>query len=173
MMRTYARNSPESAARVLVMLMMVDARIEDGELEVLDRVRAFELLGLSRREFAAVLQDYCADLAQEGAATTAVSGRRIRAATGGRIRLVSRDVVDAVCEPVQDRGLRLLASALALNVLDGDGDLAEAELAVFQRILWRWGYTLDSLEQRLARLPNPRQEQPEPVDGPAIVLRAA
>lgn len=163
MMRTYARNSPESAARVLVMLMMVDARIEDGELEVLDRVRAFELLGLSRREFAAVLQDYCADLAQEGAAT----------APGGRIRLVSSDVVDAVCEPVQDRGLRLLASALALNVLDGDGDLAEAELAVFQRILWRWGYTLDSLEQRLARLPDPRQEQPEPVDGPAIVLRAA
>lgn len=163
MMRTYARNSPESAARVLVMLMMVDARIEDGELEVLDRVRAFELLGLSRREFAAVLQDYCADLAQEGAAT----------APNGRIRLVSSDVVDAVCEPVQDRGLRLLTSALALNVLDGDGDLAEAELAVFQRILWRWGYTLDSLEQRLAHLPDPRQEQPEPVDGPAIVLRAA
>ena len=172
MMRTYARNSPEASARVLVMLMMVDARIEDGELEVLDRVRAFELLGLSRRDFAAVLQAYCADLPATGGGTV----------PGGRVRLVSREVVDAVCEPVQEPRLRLLTSALALNVLDGDGYLAEAELAVFQRVLWRWGYTLDALEQRLTNLPGARSQmqsqmapepQPEPVDGPAIVLRAA
>jgi hypothetical protein len=166
MMRTYARNSPEASARVLVMLMMVDARIEDGELEVLDRVRAFELLGLSRRDFASVLQAYCADLPATGAVP------------GGRVRLVSREVIDAVCEPVQEPRLRLLTSALALNVLDGDGDLAEAELAVFQRVLWRWGYTLDALEQRLTNLPGTRSQmqsqlEPEPVDGPAIVLRAA
>ena len=59
-----------------------------------------------------------------------------------------------------------------------DQELVEQGAAVWRR----WGYTLDALEQRLTNRPGAPSQmqsqiapepQPEPVDGPAIVLRAA
>lgn len=60
--RSYAPNGPEAAARVLAMMMLTDMRVEDAELEALDRLGVYGIIGLSKRGFSEVFQDYCEDL---------------------------------------------------------------------------------------------------------------
>ena len=65
-MRPYPRNSPGAAARIVALAALADGNIRKAELDILDRLRAYEQLGLARAEFHAVVQTLCENLLTPG-----------------------------------------------------------------------------------------------------------
>jgi uncharacterized tellurite resistance protein B-like protein len=137
-MKSYEKNSPEAVARVLAMMMITDAKLDDRELAIMDELSIYDIIGISRAGFSDVVQDYCKQLLESGNPQ-------------GRIRLVDKDRIDAVIDCVDDPRKRVYACGMLLNIANADGELSETELAVFNYILERWGMTLESLETELTR----------------------
>lgn len=61
MMRNYAKNSPQAAARFLVLTALADGDLDRLELAVLDHFPALRKLGIDRELVDAVLGDFCED----------------------------------------------------------------------------------------------------------------
>ena len=137
-MKHYERNSPEAVSRILAMMMITDARLDDREVEVLDQLRVFDIIGISRAGFSRVVQDYCDELAGAGTAE-------------GKIRLVDKQRIDRIIDLVDDHATRVNTCGMILNIANADGKLHDSELAVFGYVLERWGMTLESLERELTR----------------------
>jgi uncharacterized tellurite resistance protein B-like protein len=134
----YAANSPEAVSRILAMMMITDAKLDDRELDVLDKLRIFQLVGISKERFSEVVQNYCQDLSRSENST-------------GKIRLVDKARIDQIVDRVDDRETRLKTCRMLLNIASADGTLHDAELSVFRYILERWGLTLESLHAPGAR----------------------
>jgi uncharacterized tellurite resistance protein B-like protein len=136
-MKRYAKNSPEAVARVLAMTMVTDARLDDRELDIMERLGLYELLGLTRREFSEVLRTYCDDVVAAGSAD-------------GRVNLMDRTTVDAVLDAVDDPARRLQAATMVLNIVKADEDFHDAELALLRHILERWGLSLTDVRRAVS-----------------------
>jgi hypothetical protein len=134
----YAVNSPEAVSRVLAMMMITDAKLDDRELDVLDKLHIFDLVGITRDRFLQVVQNYCQDLTRSGNSV-------------GKIRLVDRTRIDRIVDCVDDPAVRLKTCRMLLNLASADGTLHDAELAVFRYILERWGLTLESLHAQVTK----------------------
>lgn len=132
-MKKYAINSPEALARVLVMQMVCDGNFNPEELEELEHLHVYEVLGISRKGFIQVLHDYCNDISDE-------------ADEEGRISLINRERIDLVLDGVSDSKKRLQVAAMALDLSKSDKTINDAELAVFSHMLKQWRLTLDSLQ---------------------------
>lgn len=132
-MKKYAINSPEAMARVLVMQMVCDGNFNPEELEELEHLHVYEVLGISRKGFIQVLHDYCNDISDE-------------ADEEGRISLINRERIDLVLDGVSDNKKRLQVAAMALDLSKSDKTINDAELAVFSHMLKQWRLTLDSLQ---------------------------
>jgi uncharacterized tellurite resistance protein B-like protein len=137
-MKAYGRNSPEAIARVLAMMMITDARLDDREIEIMDELRIFDIVGISRSGFSQVVKDYCDELLASGS-------------KDGRVKLVDKARIDDVIAAVDDPQKRVQTAGMILNIANADGNIHETELAVFRYVLERWGMTLESLERDLAR----------------------
>lgn len=137
-MKAYPRNSPEAISRILAMMMITDAKLDDREIEVLDRLRVFDVIGISRGGFSRVVQDYCSELLANGASV-------------GKVRLIDKERIDRIIDLVDDQARRVQTCSIILNIVNADGNIHDAELAVLRHILERWGMTLESLERDLTR----------------------
>jgi uncharacterized tellurite resistance protein B-like protein len=137
-MKAYAKNSPEAISRILAMMMITDARLDDREIEIMDQLRIFDIIGISRSGFSQVVQDYCGELLNGGA-------------HDGKIRLVDKQRINAIVDLVDDPRKRVDTCGMILNIANADGKIHDTELAVFGYILERWGMTLESLERELTR----------------------
>jgi uncharacterized tellurite resistance protein B-like protein len=137
-MRVYPRNSAEAISRILAMMMITDAKLDDREIEVLDRLRVFDIIGISRGGFSQVVQDYCSELLAGGAG-------------GGKVRLIDKQRIDRIIEPVDDQVKRVQTCGIILNIVNADGNIHDTELAVLGYILERWGMNLEPLERELTR----------------------
>jgi len=137
-MKDYERNSPQAVSRILAMMMITDAKLDDREVEVLDELRVFDIVGITRAGFSEVVKDYCAELMETGGAS-------------GKIRLVDKARIDRIIDLVDDPQKRVNTCGMILNIANADGTLHDSELAVFGYILERWGMTLESLERELTR----------------------
>jgi uncharacterized tellurite resistance protein B-like protein len=137
-MKAYAKNSPEAVARILAMIMITDARLDDREIEILDQLRIFDILGLSRGAFSRVVQDYCVELMDA-------------CGEDGKIRLLDQERINEIVDLVEDPQQRITTCGMILNIANADGRLDDTELAVFRHILDRWGMTLESLDRDLTQ----------------------
>jgi uncharacterized tellurite resistance protein B-like protein len=137
-MKAYGKNSPEAISRVLAMMMITDAKLDDREIEIMDELRIFDIVGISRSGFSQVVRDYCEELLKGDAKT-------------GRVKLVDKARIDEVIAAVDDPQKRVQTAGMILNIANADGRIDDAELAVFRYIMERWGMTLESLERDLAR----------------------
>ncbi len=137
-MNNYASNSPEAISRVLAMMMITDAKLDERELEVLDELNIYELVGISRDGFAQVVQEYCEDLLQSSNPQE-------------RVRLVDKDRIDRIIDCVDDRHKRIYTCGMLLNVANADGQISDSEMAVFTYILERWGLSLEELEAEFTK----------------------
>jgi len=135
-MKRYPKNSPEAVARIVAMMMIADSRLDDRELGIMDELRIYDIIGISRNQFSQVMQEYCSDLMSVGE-------------KDGRIRLVDEDRINEIVDLVDDHDTRVRACSMMLNIAKADGKLHATELAVFKHILDRWGFTLESLEREL------------------------
>ncbi len=61
-MRSYPRNSPQAAARIVALALLADGNLCKSELEALERHGAHAQLGLSPAELHTVVHDLCQDL---------------------------------------------------------------------------------------------------------------
>ncbi len=136
-MKSYPTNSPEAVSRIVAMMMITDSSLDDRELEVMDELRIYDIIGISRSGFSQVVQDYCTELMSAGG-------------EDGKIRLVDKDRINAVVDLVDDHEKQVQTCGMILNIANADGKLHDTELAVFNYILDRWGLTLESLERELA-----------------------
>ena len=135
-MKAYLKNSPEAVARILAMMMIADAKLEDREIDIMDELRGFDIVGISRERFSQVMHDYCSEL-------LALGGK------DGKVHLIDRQRLNEIADSVDDPKKRLLAAGLMLNIANADGKLHDTELVVFKYVLDRWGMTLESLEAEL------------------------
>ena len=131
-MKTYAQNSPEAMSRVVAMMIVTDAHIDDREIAALDRADAYQLLGISRENFMRAARDYCSDLVAE-------------AHELGETLLMDPDRVDHVIDCVDMVDQRIVIARLLLNVMVADHKQEHGELALRDHIFDRWHLTHDQV----------------------------
>jgi hypothetical protein len=137
-MQLYAPNSPQAMSRIIAMMIVADANIDDREIMMLDQLDAFALLDISRKDFMAVARDYCGDLVRNAEAH-------------GTTPLIDPQRTDYVIDCVTDRTRRLIVAQLLLAVVSADHDHNEGELVLFAHILDRWDLTRDEIASATKR----------------------
>lgn len=128
-LRTYPVDSPRARARLIVLALLADGRLDAAELDGLTKFQAFESLGLSREDFFQVLYDFCADVAglPEGSGSYLMSPADL-------------DTLFAeVCGPAERRQLL----RLMFDVIRSDGHLAPSEARLFWTALDTWRLRLN------------------------------
>ncbi|AXK40339.1 TerB family tellurite resistance protein [Crenobacter cavernae] len=137
-MKTYTPNSPETLARLLAMFMITDGNMDPREIESLENLHVYEILGLSRKRFMQILVDYCNDVSDE-------------AEGDGTIHLIDKPRFDALLEDITERKQRILAAALAIDICKSDGAINEGEMALLRYMLDAWGISLDDIENEFVK----------------------
>jgi len=126
-------NQGESAATRLVMLaLLADGDSARADIGLLERLRAFDLLGVRREDFAAAVQAYCDELREaavggEGAPYLSVGVQRIR----------------GLLTSLQDRARQREIAGLMFRIIRADGRIQTGE----SLLLWE---ALDAWKLRLA-----------------------
>jgi uncharacterized tellurite resistance protein B-like protein len=138
-MRSYPRNSPQAAARIVALALLADGNLCKSELEVLERHGAHAQLGLSPAELHAVVHDLCQDLLAYGDMAWSGSSQ------------VDRRTLCSLLAEVQDPQLQLAVLKLCVAVVETDEHVAEGESAVLAEALTQWG-----LPQVWLQNPQPR-----------------
>ncbi len=136
-MRNYPQNSPEALSRVVAMMIVTDANIDNREIAVLDRADAYQSLGISRENFMRVARDYCSELVAE-------------ASELGETLLIDPDRVDKVIDCIDQANEQIAAARLLLIVMAADYKQEKSELALLAHIFDRWQLTHDQAASTLA-----------------------
>ena len=130
--RTYRRNSPEAAARVIAALIAHDGRLDWRELEFLDDVGTLQILGIERGRFMEVLSRYL--------------GERLGGMAAGRS--ASAGQFDAELDAIDDRTTQLVVAAVLLYLAEIDGVQA-GERELVRHVWQRWNVTPQMLEREM------------------------
>ena len=134
-MRSYPRNSPQAATRILALTMLADGHQCPSELALLERLEVHEQLGLSRAELHAVVHTFCEDLLAFSAGMCWAD-----------LSLVKPDPLRQVLGEVDDPELQGRLMSLCIALVEADLHLAERESVVLAAALLQW---------RLVRQPAP------------------
>lgn len=124
-MRSYPRNSPEAAARVLALLLFVDGHVSPTELQLMESMGAAGALGLGRDDLSGIVQSMCEDLMVSAPGGDLVSG------LDGDTRAALFGEVDA---PDLQRKILALATAL----VGADRHLSENETRLLDELREHW-----------------------------------
>jgi hypothetical protein len=135
-MKNYTPNSPEAMARILAMMIVTDAHIDDREIAILDRLDAYAILGLTRNEFMRVAQDYCTQLVKE-------------AEEHGETPILDADRADTVIDCVDVPSRRIIVARLLLAILAADQQQRESELVLYAHILDRWNISREEVAKTM------------------------
>lgn len=125
-MRSYLRNSPEAAARIVALVLVSDGNVCRSEVEVLQHLRVEQELGLAPGTFAQVMRDLCEDL--------------LMGAYGSGSMMCSVDDVTlaSLLAEVVETGLQSKVLRLARAAAEADRHLAEAEAWVVEAACRQW-----------------------------------
>lgn len=141
-MRSYPRNSPQAAARIVSLALLADGHLCKEELEVLDRVGAHEQLGLTRAEMHDVTHSFCEDLLSA-----------MHLAWDDACRIDPRTLAELMAE-IDDPMLRITVLGLCQAVVEADRHLADGESIVMEAAVEHWGLQASMFrtpdEERLA-----------------------
>ena len=136
-MKKYVDNSPEAMARVLVMQMMANDNITSEELDRLELLDVYKILGIERKRFIQVLDDYCNDLSDE-------------ADVEGKIPLLVKERMNSILDCITERKKQLLLAALSLDIFKLDREFSDVEILVFNHLLGHWHLSLNELREVFA-----------------------
>ena len=128
-MRTYPKNSRHAAARIVALTMLADGNLCKTEMDVLDRLHAHALLGISPSELQVVVRDLCEDL-------FSTSHQSWGAAC------LDRATLTGLLEEIDDCELRLLVMELCVAVVEADAHPAEGEATVLTAMHEHWRQVL-------------------------------
>lgn len=125
-MRTYPRNSPQAAARLVALALVADGHVSAVELDTLQQV-GIDRLGLDRAGLHGVLHDLCEDLLATAHLTWA-----------DECRVDPRSLQELLAE-VDDPALRRTVMALAVAGVEADGHVSAGESMLLQAAVECWG----------------------------------
>jgi cytosine/adenosine deaminase-related metal-dependent hydrolase len=126
-MRTYPRNSAQSAARIVALTLVADGDIGDAELAWLDRLAVHQQLGLQRHELHAVLDLFCEDLLSSGQLKWADA-----------CPVDERTLAELMGE-IDDPGLRLKVLRWCVDLAESDAHVDPGESIVLVAAVEHWG----------------------------------
>ena len=114
-MRSYPRNSPEAAARIVALVLISDGHVCRSEIEALRHLPLEQELGLAPGSFAKVVQTLCEDA--------------LMGAYGGGSMMCSVDdaTFASLLAEVDEPALQAKVLRLARAAADADQHLADAE----------------------------------------------
>lgn len=127
-MRSYPRNSPEAAARIVALVLISDGHVCRTEVEALQRLQVEPELGLTPGAFAQVVHTLCEDLLMGsfGSATMMCS--------------VDGDTLASLLAEVDDPALQARVLRLAAAAAEADRHVADAEALVVDAAQKQWGF---------------------------------
>ncbi|HET7795462.1 MAG TPA: TerB family tellurite resistance protein [Rhizobacter sp.] len=128
-LRSYPRNTPEAAARIVALALIANGRIQAVEVAALDALHAHERLGLTPQRWHAVIHDLCTDL--------------LGPARCGDDACVSSELLGHLLDEVDDDRLRHVVLHLCSAVVQADRQIDDAESFVLLGAIERWGLPPD------------------------------
>ena len=134
-MRSYPRNSPEAAARIVALTLLADGHLSRSELDVLERAKEAKTLGLAPDGLHHVLHTLCEDL---------LAGAQQNWADACK---VDPAALSQLLDEVDDPALRLKVMRLCLDVANADHHVAEGESVILSAVLDHWGASALKVEQ--------------------------
>lgn len=137
-MRTYPRNSPQAAGRILALALLADGHLCKRELDTLDRLDAHTRLGLARTELHAVVHGFCEDLLQH------------MHLSWGDACQVDQVTLAMLMADIDDPALRQTVLELCLAIVDADDHLAEGESVLLNAAIAHWDLHHDVLRPQHA-----------------------
>ncbi len=120
-----SKPASDASARVLALMVAANGHIDPREMDALEELDAFALLGVPRTRFTALARD-C--LQEVGLGLSECSWLRAR----------DLAYVDHLLEAVADPKERLLLCRLAAAVMTADGQVTSGERLVYDHVLARW-----------------------------------
>lgn len=145
-LREYPLNSPRAKARLVVLALLADGRLDKREFASLDKHGVYAALGLSREDFVAVLLDFCSDAA--------------RLPNGQGSYLISPQILQGLFAEVAGRAERKALVQHIFATLCSDGRLDEGEERLFWHAVDAWNLHITDLspDKKAATVPPPPQE---------------
>lgn len=125
-MRSYPRNSPEAAARIVALVLISDGHVCRSEVDALHRLELERELGLSPGAFAQVVRTLCEDLLMG-----AHSG-------GSMMCSVDEATLASLLAEVDDPVLQTQVLRLASAAAEADTHLADAEAMLVAAACLQW-----------------------------------
>lgn len=142
--RKYPKDSPQAAARLVVLALLADGIVDGSEARLLERQDVVARLGLEHEQFDKVFYEFCEDLL----------GNATRLATG-QLELDTHNIqklLDEICEPtLQKKMLRIM-----LDIVNADCCLTAAEAALVAQAQKAW--ELDLFEVADSSIPRHRNK---------------
>lgn len=132
-MRTYPRNSPQAAGRIVAIAMLADGHLAPVELEALVHQPAFEKLGLSRAALHEVIHGLCEDLLWTAGLTWS------------DVCHVDPGTLASVMSEVDDRVLQFAVLQCCATVVEADGHVAPGESIALTSAVDHWSLQRDML----------------------------
>jgi len=122
-MRSYPKNSPQAAGRILALMMIVDGNLASSELQALDRSKILDHIDLETSAFQRLLQDLCDDM--------------LTSTLHGSVQL-SNTVIDSLLEEITEPDLRRKLLHTMWKIADADDWLADGEAVLLARAGTMW-----------------------------------
>ncbi len=125
-MRSYPRNSPEAAARIVALVLVSDGHVCNSEFDVLKHLGAERELGLEPQRLPHIVHTLCEELLVGGYASGSLLGN------------VDDSTLASLMAEVSDPALRRTVLRLSLAAVRADGHLADGEMMVVEAARHHW-----------------------------------
>jgi hypothetical protein len=134
-MRSYPRNSPEAAARIVALLLISDGHVCSSEFDILKRLGADSELGLGPHLLPQIVHTLCEEMLLGGYQA------------GSLMDQVDDRTLASVMAEISDPALQRTVLRLSLAAARADGHLADGETVVLEAARHHW-QLLDDEEPR-------------------------
>ena len=125
-MRSYPRNSPEAAARIVALVLISDGRACRSEFDILKQLGAERELGLEPQILPHIVYTLCEELLADGCETDSFIGK------------VDNSALASLMAEISDEALQRKVLRLSLAAARADGHLADGETLVIEAARHHW-----------------------------------
>ena len=139
-MRSYPRDSPEAAARIVALVLISDGHVCSSEFDTLKQLGAERELGLEPQLLPHIVHTVCEELLASGHETGSLMGK------------VDDSALASLMAEISDPALQRKVLRLSLAVAQADGLLTDAEALVLEAARRHWKL-VDGEEPRAAKTP--------------------
>jgi hypothetical protein len=137
-MRSYPRNSPEAAARIVALVLIADGHVCRSEFEIFERMEGSHLLGLQPDALPRIVQTLCEDLLMGDPGG------------GSLLGAVDDSAMASLMAEVDEPSLQRKVLSLAIAASRADHHLADGETLVLEAARRHWGLNEESESDRLS-----------------------